>query len=289
MSKVKRLRRICKCGCGGRVKIGNDFIKWHHVRGELFWRKQQTILCKCGCKRVVTPGSTYISGHNKKGCTLSDKHRKSISEATSGKNHYLWGKEMPEKHRKSISEANKGKVFSKEHRKNISLSWIGRECSAETRKKRSIAAKGRRVKQATRQKLSEALKGREFSDEHRSRISESLTGDKHPNWQGGISCLPYCPVWIDKEYKRSIKDRDNHNCQNTLCWGTSYRIMLHHISYDKMDCRPSNLITLCGSCNARANHKRAFWQRHYESILKKKLTGVAYEENPMRRLRLRQE
>ena len=94
-----------------------------------------------------------------------------------------------------------------------------------------------------------------------------MSGENHPQWKGGIACDPYCDIWVDKEYKESIKERDNYICQNEDCWGTAKRLNIHHINYNKKDCSPKNLITLCNSCNSRANHNREEWQKYYEKII----------------------
>ena len=96
------------------------------------------------------------------------------------------------------------------------------------------------------------------------------SGDKHYNWKGGIACEPYCDVWLDKEYKESIKERDNYECQNSDCWETSKRLTLHHIDYDKKNCSPNNLITLCNSCNTRANSDRKRHRLYYMALLESK-------------------
>ena len=93
-------------------------------------------------------------------------------------------------------------------------------------------------------------------------------GEKHYNWKGGISCEPYCDVWLDKDFKESIKERDGYKCQNHDCWRTSNRLMVHHIDYNKKNCKPENLITLCGSCNSRANKNRDQMTIFYQNILK---------------------
>ena len=99
---------------------------------------------------------------------------------------------------------------------------------------------------------------------------ESFRGDKCPNWKGGISCEPYCQIWADKEYKESIKKRDNYICQNPYCYKNDVRLHIHHIDYNKKNCGPDNLITLCGSCNARANTDREWHKAWYQTIMNHK-------------------
>jgi len=96
-------------------------------------------------------------------------------------------------------------------------------------------------------------------------LCENFIGEKNPNWQGGISSDPYCEIWRDKEYKKSIKQRDNHICKNENCWGTSNNLVIHHIDYNKKNCSPTNLITICYSCNGRANKNRKYWEKYYET------------------------
>lgn len=95
----------------------------------------------------------------------------------------------------------------------------------------------------------------------------SLMGEGSPRWKGGISCEPYCDAWADKEYKKSILERDNYQCQNPDCWQTSKRLTIHHIDYNKKNCEPENLITLCRSCNSRANKDREWHTDYYNSIM----------------------
>ena len=75
---------------------------------------------------------------------------------------------------------------------------------------------------------------------------------------------------MDKEYKEILKQRDNYECQNPDCWKTSDRLCGHHIDYDKMNCIPENIITICLSCNARANKDREYWQEFYTNIMQKR-------------------
>lgn len=96
---------------------------------------------------------------------------------------------------------------------------------------------------------------------------ERSSGSTHHNWKGGITCEPYCDIWLDKEYKESIKDRDGHKCLNPDCRNNYKTLNIHHIDYNKKSCGPENLITLCTSCNARANFDRRWHKAWYRAIL----------------------
>ncbi len=98
----------------------------------------------------------------------------------------------------------------------------------------------------------------------------AMAGAGNSNWQGGIACEPYAPIWVDKRFKAGIRERDNHECQNPDCRGEVNTLTCHHIDYDKKNCNPKNLITLCVSCNARANFNREFWEAGYAEIIRLK-------------------
>jgi hypothetical protein len=112
--------------------------------------------------------------------------------------------------------------------------------------------------------------GKPITDEHKRKISISKLGkqckEKNPNWKGGISDFPYCEIWRDKDYKMTIMERDGHICKNPLCNGNSKKLCLHHIDYNKLNCQPKNLITICFSCNSRANFDRDFWEAFYKKM-----------------------
>lgn len=100
--------------------------------------------------------------------------------------------------------------------------------------------------------------------------SISLSGENSPHWNGGVSCAPYCDAWADKEYKESIKQRDGYSCLNPYCNKKSKRLSIHHIDYDKENCNPNNLITLCASCNSKANKYRSWHIDWYRIIMCKR-------------------
>jgi hypothetical protein len=93
-------------------------------------------------------------------------------------------------------------------------------------------------------------------------------GESSPNWKGGISYEPYCPIWKDKEYKQDIRNRDGNRCSNPYCTSNKPNdLTIHHIDYDKKNCAPSNLITVCRSCNSKANTDRGWHKSWYKAIL----------------------
>jgi hypothetical protein len=96
---------------------------------------------------------------------------------------------------------------------------------------------------------------------------KTMYRETHPNWKGGISCEPYCIQWLDKEYKESIKKRDKYMCLNPACNKINKILTIHHINYNKKDCRPKNLITLCKSCNSIANFNRKWHKSWYTTII----------------------
>lgn len=103
---------------------------------------------------------------------------------------------------------------------------------------------------------------RTVSAAHRLAISKgrtpSIEGEKNPMWRGGISFELYSPEFNEK-LKEKIRRRDEYICQR--CGKTqeqelnelNKKLAIHHIDHDKQNCNPSNLITLCASCNSKTN------------------------------------
>jgi hypothetical protein len=91
----------------------------------------------------------------------------------------------------------------------------------------------------------------------------NMVGENHPSWKGGTS--PYTTDWTNT-LKRSIRERDNYTCQlcGKLQGDTAFHV--HHIDYDKKNCNPINLITLCKSCHTKTNFKREYWINYFSTI-----------------------
>ena len=95
----------------------------------------------------------------------------------------------------------------------------------------------------------------------------NLSGPNSPNWNGGSSNAPYCVNWT-AEFKNYIKERDGYLCLNPYCNSKDPTdLTIHHIDYNKQNCNPSNLITVCRSCNSRANTNRTWHKAWYQAIM----------------------
>jgi len=101
----------------------------------------------------------------------------------------------------------------------------------------------------------------------------NLLGHGNPNWKGGISCEPYCQDWT-KEYKEDIKMRDGNKCLNPYCNTFKNKLVIHHIDYNKKNCHLSNLITVCNSCNSKANTDREWHEAWYSAIIKNRYYNI---------------
>lgn len=105
------------------------------------------------------------------------------------------------------------------------------------------------------------------------------SGPNASNWKGGISFEPYCEAWKDKNYKESIKERDGYRCLNPYCRSVKKGdLTIHHVNYDKKDCAFINLITVCRSCNAKANYDREWHTSWYRAILRNRYNYIYKEK-----------
>jgi hypothetical protein len=138
---------------------------------------------------------------------------------------------------------NTGKKLPNWVKKKISNSHKGKKMSRETKLKKSIAMIGKKV----------------HSEEWKQKLRERFSGKDNPCWKGGISFKPYGKLFNFK-LKKLIKERDNERC---LICKAQKRLMIHHINYNKNDCNPENLITLCNSCHTKTNFNREQWLTYF--------------------------
>jgi len=202
-------------------------------------------LCKCGCgERLVWRNHyrymgipKYLKGHYQK----TKEFHKTHIEFMKG-NQYALGYKHTSEYKEKISGKNHPMK-----RPEVKAKHIEAMNKPETKARRSKIMK-------------EITNTPEFKASH--------SGKNNGRWQGGISFLPYSPDWTET-LRKSIRQRDNYTCQSCgLKWEKGQRrFTVHHIDYNKMNCEPKNLITLCNSCNSKVNKDRKHWTKYFKALM----------------------
>jgi len=105
--------------------------------------------------------------------------------------------------------------------------------------------------------------------QHSSLETEFKSGKEHIGYIDGRSFEKY-PEEFNDNLKEKIRKRDNYTCQNCGITQEEHFIVygqvlhVHHIDYNKFNCKEQNLITLCKRCNIKANSNRDYWQEYYK-------------------------
>ncbi len=233
--------------------------------------------CACGCGTAVKKGRKYVRSCYDKNRIVSEETKRKISEnpyrqtleyKEKQKKAQL-GRKHSEETKKKMSETHKGKIFSEETRKRMSESAKKRGTPIKSLKKMWESTRGSSLPEYRKKQNSLARKRDWENPEYRKRFTgENWSGENSPNWHGGISFLPYS-YEFNKELKNKILLRDSYKCQNPNCWGKNTDLHVHHINYNKKDNTEQNLITLCNSCNGRANTDRNNHTLFYKTIIQK--------------------
>lgn len=95
-------------------------------------------------------------------------------------------------------------------------------------------------------------------------IARKLSGENCPFYVDGLSSYEPYPPEFNIKLKLYILKRDDYTCQ--LCT-SGIDLMPHHIDYVKEHCDPSNLITLCRSCNSKVNTDREYWIIFFQQVM----------------------
>ncbi len=217
------------------------------------------VLCKCECGNETKKGNKFIHGHNMKGQkrVFTEEHKQKISTSRkgnfTGEENSFYGKTHTDEVKKKISRL--GCKLTLSHRNKISNSLMGAKNPFH----------GKNHTLPTKQKLKNKWKE---SIENGDRC-----GSNHPNWKGGISDHGYCSIFSNDDFRNMIFERDGHQCLNPSCLKKHTQLSIHHIDYNKKHCEPSNLITICISCNSIANFERSWHESWYSAIVKRRYNG----------------
>ena len=164
----------------------------------------------------------------------------------------MLGREHSEETKKYYSEDRKGRINPPHVREMTSK----RNCEnwkdpVYREKMLNILEEGKKkyfekgVSEETRRKMSKSqIKAWSNPEYWINRV-----GENNPLWRGGYSYKDYCDIFKSNEFKNEIKERDEYKCSNPLCKGEYKRLAVHHIDYDKGNCHPHNLITVCVPLN----------------------------------------
>lgn len=101
-------------------------------------------------------------------------------------------------------------------------------------------------------------------------LSKKFRGKNSHSYIDGRSYENY-PEEFNYELKEKIRDRDNHECQNCHMTEeehiqiTGKKLSIHHIDYDKTNCKEENLISLCILCHIKTNFNRTYWTEFYRN------------------------
>jgi hypothetical protein len=250
----------CKCGCGKRVTKSNihpsgwnKYLPGHNLKVPLSKEKERqrrNKISKTMIKFLDGNIEARLARASFTGKTHSEAARKIMSEKA---------------YEREIKRKEEGYTVSEEVRQRISRAMKGREIL--WRDKISKGNKGKTRSEENRQQIASTLqkyyethenpfKGKQHTIESRKKISEKVTGlfrgENGPNWQGGISSLPYGPDWTPW-LREQVRKRDGNKCMICGIEEKETAHDVHHIDFDKDHNAPENLITLCRSCHGKAN------------------------------------
>jgi len=177
-----------------------------------------------------------------------------------------------------ISESNKGGVPWNKGKRGVQTAWnkgLTKETDGRVVKyamkmsetKRQLFQNGKVVWNKGLTKEVDERVARNARSMSKTLSDGRRAGENGSNWLGGKSFEPYAPEF-NGQLKAVIRERDGYQCQfcGRVEEQSSEKLSINHINYNKKDCRTRNLITLCRSCNGKANFSRDKWQFLFETL-----------------------
>jgi hypothetical protein len=260
-----------KCGESGRKQgiFGGDIIilKKNPLRISSFKGKHHTEETKRKIseklKEFRKNNPNFRKGKNNPnyGTYWSEERKNKHSKRMSGQNNPFYGKHLSEEQKKKI------RIFIIMNPRPINQTNFNKENG------------GNLVPFKKGHNGYKYWKGKNKENDIRcQKISQSVMADRNHNWKGGISFEPY-PIVFNNHFKENIRNRDNRICQLCMIPEGKRKLDIHHIDYNKKNCDPINLVSLCRYCHEKTNSDREYWESFFNNIILYSKIGKISEYN----------
>ena len=189
----------------------------------------------------------------------------------------LYGEEKATVMRKALSKNGhrggmSGKIQSSISRNKIGAAFAGIPKKPEHNKKVSIAQQKYYANEENQEVIKERRNRAQITVYKKSLekglYDSTITFEQYKEL---TKLVEQYPLEFNNELKDFVRERDGYICQ--LCGKTEkeeldsigFRLCVNHIDFNKQNCSPNNLNTLCRSCNTKINSKREYWTEYFKN------------------------
>jgi hypothetical protein len=105
-----------------------------------------------------------------------------------------------------------------------------------------------------------------------------INGENHPQWEGGKSYEPYCPLFNDT-FRERVRWFFNNTCQLCGVFQRNPKLHVHHVDGNKQTCcdeSPKVFVPLCLSCHSKVRHNKKYYTVFFHSLVKSEHNGRSY-------------
>ena len=170
-----------------------------------------------------------------------------------------------------------GKHHSNETKKKQSVCKLGKPNPKLSDTMKRLYKEGKlKVTKETKTKLKLIMKEKYKKGELPPNVGAK--GKNNPSFNNYSSFEPY-GLEFNEKLREQIRARDNYRCQE--CFreqdelrtktNKKYKLMIHHINFNKQNNNPNNLISLCRNCHSQTNFGRDKWTQYFQD----KIRGIS--------------